>query len=56
MEQPKKRMGAPKKDPKDLLVQKSIRALARQWDKVDRNGGPEWVRELIDNAPDRPIK
>lgn len=30
-----------------------VRVSTEQWDKVNRNGGSAWLRELIDAAPEK---
>lgn len=45
--------GRPPHDASTLLRLRSIRMTDGQWDKVNRNGGAEWLRGLIDKAKDK---
>lgn len=54
MEQPKNPGGRPPKPDDEKLVQRSIRMRQAQWDKVDANGGVDWLRKLIDRAKPKP--
>jgi hypothetical protein len=44
----KSRGGRPPKPPGEKLVQRSIRLGQEHWDKIDENGGPDWLRKVID--------
>lgn len=55
-EKPKRSRGGQPKPKEQHLVQKSVRMLGSQWAKMERNGGPEWLREVVDAAPDQPLQ
>jgi len=44
----KSRGGRPPLPEGQKLVQRSIRMSAEQWEKIDQNGGLEWLRQVID--------
>jgi hypothetical protein len=47
MEQEKRPRGRPPKPPEAAQVQRAIRLTPALWEKIDRNGGIEWLRALI---------
>jgi len=53
-QEPKPRIGRPPKAPEDILIQRSIRLSAGEWDKIKACGGLPWLRQLIAKA--RPPK
>jgi hypothetical protein len=44
----KNRGGRPPKPDDEKLIQKSIRMTRKQWAKVKKYGGIEWIRKVID--------
>ena len=46
----------PRPKPPEPLYEASHRFTDRQLCKIRRNGGPTWLRGLVDNAPDVPVK
>jgi hypothetical protein len=47
MEEPKNKGGRPRKDPSEVLVQRSHRLLPAHWQEFDDLGGIEWLRETL---------
>jgi hypothetical protein len=44
----KSRGGRPPLPEGERLIQRSVRMSAEQWEKIDNNGGLEWLRQVID--------
>ena len=55
MDTVKNKGGRPKKDPNDILVQRSIRLSKEQWKKIDA-AGLSALRNLIDRWKPKPPK
>lgn len=53
MDEPKKRMGRPPKNPDERLTRVTVFLLPRQAAKVAANGQP-WLRALIDRSKGKP--
>ena len=45
----------PRPKPPEKLYEASHRFTDRQLSKIRRNGGPTWLRNLVDTAPDVPV-
>lgn len=48
--EPKNKGGRPFKATDEKLVQRSVRMSPVQWEKVDANGGQQWLRDLVDRS------
>lgn len=50
MEQPKNKGGRPRKDPAEVLAQRSHRLLPAHWQEFDDLGGIEWLRGMLEKS------